>query len=107
MPWVGIGARFELSVADMRAFISNSPPLNQAKPEVYNAARHYLSETGSVSHITGFVSDTTPTYFTRHPNWPDWYDPTLRGRGRVYEYWPHWRIILDEEKNIVWLNTGD
>jgi hypothetical protein len=94
-------ARFELSSADMRAFISNSPSLNQVKPEMFDAERHYLPSK------TGFVSNSKHRHFVRHPKWPVWFDPTLQGRGRVYDYTPHWGVILDEEKNIVWLNTGD
>lgn len=93
-------ARFELSPSDMRAFISNSAILNQAKPQLFNAERHYLSSTGS-------ITDFTHGYYFPHPDWPVWFTPTLKGRGRVYSYWPHWTVILDEEKNIVWLNTGD
>jgi hypothetical protein len=94
-------ARFQLSPADLRAFISNSPPLITAKPQLYDSTRHY-----KVMPTNGIIDDTHG-YFMRHPEWPAWFDPALQGRGRVYEYWPHWHVVLDEEKNIVWLRWSD
>ena len=104
-------ARFDISATDMRAFISNAPVLHQAKPEVFDASRHYLSATGYANNryltTTGAVNETSDRYFVRHPKWPAWFDPVLESSGRVYSYYPHWNVVLDEDKNIVWLNTGD
>jgi hypothetical protein len=94
-------ARFQLNADDMRAFLSNSPVLRHTKPRVLDVEHQYLMSG------TNTVKDNKHEYLGRHPKWPGWFDPSIRVRGRIYEYYPHWQIIVDEEKNIVWLHTGD
>lgn len=79
-------ARFELASQDLQAFLTNSPVLQEVPAkdtETFNANRQHLPY--------------------RHPKFPDWFDPSIRGNGRMYFIWPDKWIYLDEDKSTVWL----
>lgn len=98
-------AKFELSRADLAAFISNSPSLKRLKPTIFDTNHHYLP----------FPSVPTPDisgdheYFAVHPKSPSWFDMTVRGNGREYvvPWGPNMSVVIDEDRRTVWLNLGD
>ena len=97
-------AKFEMSAADLRSFISNSPCLQIAQPEkVYDTNYQHVTfppndQQWDVEHYD---------YFYRNTKAPAWYDPTVRGKGRKYViHWgPYMEVLLNEERNIVWLRV--
>ncbi len=93
-------AKFELSLADLRTFVSNSPSLQGIKPKLYDSNHQ---------HIPSSISDREVSvdhdYFDKHREFPDWFDMTIRGNGRKYviPWGPNMLVLIDEDKRIVWL----
>ena len=97
-------ARFELSPSDLRAFVSNSPSLRLFKPKTtYHTNYQHAPFPSSDSQWDLEHYD----YFRQHPKSPSWYDLTIRGNGKKYviDWGPDMMILIDEDRNIVWLHV--
>jgi hypothetical protein len=93
-------AKFELSLPDLRTFVSNSPGLQGIKPKLYDSNHHHVPSPSSTFEVS-----VDHDYFDRHSQFPDWFDMTIRGHGRKYiiPWGPSMWVLIDEDKRIVWL----
>jgi hypothetical protein len=94
-------AKFQLSAADVRTFISNSPALQGITPKVYSTNHQHVPYPTSPSSELDSVNE----YFFQHPKFPAWFNITIRSNGRKYVI-PWGRdmcILIDEDRHIVWL----
>jgi len=92
-------AKFEFNKSDLRAFISNSPALQVIQPkEIYDKDHPHIPFPTNTAHIV-----TGPHYFYKHPRFPNWYDLTISGNGRMYCIWHDRYVYIDEDRSIVWL----
>ena len=101
----GVYAKFETTFADLRSFITNSPSLQIRQPKaVYNTNYQYVP----FPRIDQQLDVEHYDYFHRYTNAPAWYDPTIRGKGRKYviDAEPYMEIMVDEDRNIVWLRVA-
>ena len=92
-------ARFEASPADVLAFVADSLELSTKPEDVFSADHKLLPRSMGDRDL-----DRKHAYFTRHPQMPEWFNPSIHGKGRQYLIWPWHRIYIDEERHIVWLH---
>ena len=93
-------AKFEAGASDLQTFLSNSPALQAVTPRIYDTNHQHVPFPASSTDIS-IEND----YFHKHSGFPDWYDFTIRGKGRKYviPWGPNMEILVDEDRRIVWL----
>jgi hypothetical protein len=96
-------AKFELSPSDLRGFVANSPSLQGIAPKkIYDTNYQHVPYPPRGGELDIEHCD----YFSQRPVFPSWYDLTVRGKGKkfIIDWGPNMMILIDEDKNIVWLH---
>lgn len=95
-------AKFDLDAGDMSLFISNSPAVTNLKPTLFETNRHHIPYPAS----SGFPS-LDHEYYQLDAKFPDWFDISIRGRGRRYvlPWGPNMDVSMDEERRVVLLRV--
>jgi len=92
--------KIQMATNDLAAFIANSPGLAQGKVEFFTRDRQHLPRPAQQSASL----EPGPSYFSRHSQFPQWFDLTITNAGRRYEIWPNKRIYINEETATVYLH---
>jgi hypothetical protein len=112
--------RFAADAADIDAFVKRSPSLKLVVPEVFSGGRQHLpydeaaqrgllEEATSVGDWADWKEHARHERFLPNKHWPEWYDPTITGAGRKYEFrgdpaqkGHNWgTVYVDDVRNVV------
>jgi hypothetical protein len=90
--------KIEMSADDLASFIANSPALtaHNLKAEFSTNHQHLPNPESTYERMSQHE------YYSKHKADPDWYNPTIRGKGRGYHCWPNLWLFIDQEKNTLW-----
>ena len=102
--------RFEASADDIEKFVSSSPSIKDVKPEYFTAERQLIPYPDEVSDDFLVNKDRRHEYYFRDRQAPDWFEPTIKMKGREYSIpskgdhnWGY--VIIDDEKHIVFIKV--
>jgi hypothetical protein len=109
--WNGFGTgnayiRFNITPADLKLFLTNSPALRIKPPEMEFDSKHqHLSIPQGAFHSSLPMEHK---YYHEGPADPPWFRPNVTGKGRMYkiDYNQHTWLLIDEDNHIVWLFTS-
>jgi hypothetical protein len=102
--------RFKAAPKEIEAFVVASPGLKGVMPERFNPKHMHLP----YPKDDQFKKQDPEEYLRHRYFWLrglDWYDPTIRVKGRRYEIpWHgkgyHGEVVIDDESHIVFIHTA-
>ncbi|MHC4721950.1 MAG: DUF4190 domain-containing protein [Planctomycetota bacterium] len=100
--------KFRATPEDINKFVAESPSIKEVAPEMFNSENMHLPEPDN--------SQKTSDYYTldhKHydeSNYPSWYRPTMKVKGRRYLIPPdgyhNWgSVIINDETNTVYISV--
>ena len=95
--------KFSASPDDIEDFIANSPKIASVEPVYYGPEHMYLpqSQMGNKTDESFLQND----YYQINGETPDWYTPTIKIKGRVYNFIgePSGVVIINDETHTVYV----
>ena len=79
---------FQATAEDIEKFVADSEGISDREPEVFDSDNMYLPR----KYRSDFKDKTEWKEYSRHEqfyrgrSWPDWFDPTIRLKGRKYDF---------------------
>jgi hypothetical protein len=100
---------FKAAPKDIEKFITESKSID-ASPKVFNENHQYLPAPNNPELRQAIDTNeySQNEYFYRNSDWPEWFDPTINKKGRIYEIpgmnGHNWgEIIINDETNTLYI----
>ena len=104
---------FQATPEDIQKFIDESESIKNQEPTVFNSDHMHVpyperDDFDDQQEYSEYWHNHS--LFRRDPMWPDWYDPTVRGKGRLYripsvKMFNDGTVIVDDETNTVYIEV--
>lgn len=97
---------------DIKKFIAESPSIKYTEPEIFSSDKMYLPyyEPNDFTDDADWEAYYKHKYFFPHKDHPEWYDVTIKLKGRKYKI-PAFKhhnwgsVIINDETNTVYINV--
>jgi len=98
---------FSASQEDIAAFLRESPSLRGHSPESFDENHKYLPS--DAWSLLPMEERPKHKYFHRGVTLPEWFDRTIRTRGRLYEFHVGFpgMVIVDDATGTVYVRIAD